>query len=205
LIEVIANSIDVRKKDDLTQIGHLHLHRLVQDGIIDLSRGDLYSFLSRALKNKMLDEVKNERYCDELTDDIPHNTHNYMDISDVMCDTADYAEGRFFSLHKSVARDAAEYVINGCIESVIGKSRGVVTTLELFYPFDSRNLAYVFYVSVSTFARLVINGQKAFIVDALSTSRAGLEHTLIPEVALVLGLEATSILRHSLKGSYVKF
>lgn len=202
LIEAVASTIDF-DRDDLIQIGHLKLHKLLQDGVIDVDKGSLYSFLSRVLKNCMIDEVRAIKQYQELTDDMELYEYSEPMIADTE-DVKSYAVDRFPSLHSSVVVDAAEYIMRSNAESVNGKSRGAVTTLDLFYPFGSRNLAYVFYMSVNTYVKSRLSGQKLWVDDALSMV-CELEHTLIPEVALVVGLEITELLRLSLRGSYVKF
>lgn len=185
LISVIAVSLN---KDwcyeDLVQEGHLKFHQIIikQQFRID-SPAAMYTFLSKVLRNHMIDYLRKIKDCADLDSMIYLCAADYQD-----CDTEynnelfeHYYPDRFPTLQRGFAY--AEYVYEAILECI--NRNKIVDTLVLD-PKLSRPYALAVYRSVNSFLRITstIDLTPQQFHKPLSYAHNGKEFTLYPECLL---------------------
>lgn len=213
LIEVIALSVCPDQFDDLVQEGHLKLQTVVESELYNGTRGTLYTFLSSALRNHMLDVLRRDsrQACDDLGDDeiesclaMPVISYSCIDVDAAM----GYGIRRFPSLHNSISADATRYIISSKLEAVSGGSRGVIRTLCCMYDLD-RVISRTLYFSMTILVRMMSLGLDWSVYQdqalAIVNDEYSMEISLVPEVVLMLGRQQADVMSAVFSGSYVKF
>lgn len=204
LIEVIAKSVDPEQFDDLVQEGHVKLHMLVQDGNYIPSRGPMYTFLDRALRNHMYDYLRKQRgeSVEYLLDAIgtePVLATDEFDVTELL----EYESRRFSSLDDGLVREAIGYIVSNDNSGYKGAVRTLVMTYSI-----SRQLATTMFRSTQAVLRMDCMGYdwQANKADALEVvGLCGTEITMLPEVVLLFGKEAALLQSMVFGGAYVKF
>lgn len=184
LIKVIALSLDRNEYyDDLVQEGHLKFHRI----IINLqfrvdSPAAMYTFLSKVLRNYMIDYLRKIR----ATCDLDSITLTCDDI--YRCDTTTldtwfnrYYPDRFPSLYHGY--NYAEYAYDAIIE-LVNRNKAINTLL--LHPQLTRPQAIIIYRSVSVFIAIatVLDLTPGTLSKSLKYAHNGSEFTLLPESKL---------------------
>ena len=210
LIESIAASVSGVRYADLVQDGHLKVQLVLNARSYDPAKGRMYSFLSRILRNYMLDILRAEHRnpivcelldganCVEIAEPLPHK--------DWDCVIA-YIRRRFPSIESSAMCGISEYMIDAVTESCAGMSRGIVRTLCNTYLLH-RHVANVLYSTTAAVCRMEVMGHawKPNVPSALSlVCSRQLELSLMPEMVLYMGDEGMANIRRVFEGSYVKF
>lgn len=214
LIEVLAVSMrdSLVSHDDLCQEGHIKLQELVFQGSYNRSRGSMYSFLTSALRNRMLDMIRGERDHDDISEydellsgnglhsvSVSHSVH-----TDELCS---YMDKRFPSLRDEIVNGAVKYILAALQEGCSGGYKGVVRTLCTTFVSD-RPMASAVYFSTLSIIRMDCMGYDWLIHrdDALLLlDDCTMERTLMPEVVLLLGMAGATVLSFVFGGYYVKF
>lgn len=206
LMEVIAMSVCPPMAEDLVQEGHLKLMNIVTCDQYRPERGSLYSFLSMAIKNHMIDVLRRqgneyEEDCDEYAS--TSDTTLLPCVVDGDC-IVQYNVARY-SYHSSVVQDASTYVLSSATENICEGSRGVIRTLSLLWPMN-RAVARTLYFGTVAVARLSVLDMnwQCNIKDAINLAKAGAEASLLPELVLMLGLEQVRSISRVFSGSYIK-
>jgi hypothetical protein len=213
LIEIIACSLveDHDTRTDLIQEAHLKLRLFVANDTYEQTKSSMYTFLSRTLRNNMLDWLRKRNRYDRYhynPDDQetsydeppPIDPNELMDFESLK----DYMSWRFPSLHVMVIEDATEYVGCSILEGTCSQGRRIIRTLEHAYPFNHHQ-AYIFYHSLLIYLRSYASQRRLYEDAALTIAKKGSEFTLVPETALLLGDSKASRLVQVFSGCYVKF
>lgn len=204
LIEAIAVSISPTLSEDLSQEGHLKFLQLCQSGVINPERGSVYSFLSFALRNHMIDYLRGLQDTDELTDLATGKDYTAnIDISNILDAMQDYAYDRFPSLQEETIEPLITYIFDAIREEAKGKARGIIQTMQTLFGLN-RSQSYAIYHSCVIFLRCELLGIGNYdaMLDAVAKAK---EFSLVPDFAYVTGFEMNSPFYLVMKGSYVKF
>lgn len=181
-IKAIAMSVCVESVEDLTQEGHMKLLALVLNDSIDVTRSSLYTYLSVALRNHMIDHMRRDVNYAYLSDTVECFTppDTTLDLSH----TRLYLRRRFPSLADSISEDMAEYMTQAMHECIRDMRKRVIRTLYSMYPL-SRSKALVVYhaAEIAVAAELLKSGPG--YKRALEFATNGHEFTLIPEYVLI--------------------
>lgn len=194
LIKAVALSLDPSCADDLIQEGHLKLQTIITAKKYKANKCSLYTFLSVALRNRMIDYLRKEKSYLSLYDNCPAhcNTSFVSSYNHELFDC--YYPRRFPSLtHPSVIG----YTKDALTEN-LSKAR-VIETIWRNYGLP-KGRAAVMYNSVQIFLRYVsiIDCDIDSLDEPLANATNGHEFTLIPESILVHAPNAKylTILQH---------
>lgn len=193
LIKAIALSLDRDFADDLIQEGHLKLHTIIIGRKYNPGRCSMYTFLSTALRNRMIDYLRKERTCLTLYDWSGVSVCTPPAVESLPAFDCYYTH-RFPSISDNnpilYSRDALKECLN--------KSKIITTMHEVYGVPKSR--AAVIYNSMVIFARYtsLVDCHECDFSEPLAHATNGHEFTLEPERILVGAPHAnyTQIVRH---------
>lgn len=184
------------------------MQRIVVESLYDPSRGSsMYSFLSKTLKNAMIDYLRKEREDLELPDELlgdnhhsqteeKHSTENYVG----------YMMRRFPTIDLAVVDRIVSYAVTSTHEGVNDGCKGAVRTMCVEYGIG-RRWSSTMYSVVLALMRMDALGidWKLNVEDALRIANNGTALTLIPELVLLNGADMVRGEVKVFAGSYIKF
>lgn len=196
LIKVIAMSLNRDDYyEDLVQEGHLKLHKILRQHQFRIdTHAAMYTFLSKVLRNHMIDYLRKCKPCV----DIESVTHLQASDNYIICDT-DYVDELFDHYYPQRfptlkhGYDHASYVYEAVQESITRNK--IINTLTL-NPNLLRSQALAIYRSVNAFLGItsVLSITPAHLSNSLLHAHNSNEFTLYPECIMA---ECDSVMNYN--------